>query len=323
MADIFSSKGAGLFQQRSPIDFFQARKDGGSDDVSAKLIATLKKAGASNIDALEKKRAENKETQLQLESLKRQSDPSEARKARAQEKIDQIKKQLEALRMLANIDPEAAARQAARLSRELASAVREYASAGGDTGALTGASGSTASPGAQSSAGSEAASGDAAPASTNALAGQSGSASDTATGQSASEKPEASATGTSATAEQHGAAPAESEASAATSDETSRDSDGVEDTHPDRERAEAFQQLFAEREGQDAEGRGEREFVDEIKKLKRELERLIEGGSDEAQNHAEERELEKGLHALKDVDHALVAMSSPISASLGAINIIA
>lgn len=315
MADIFSTKGTGLFQQRSPADFLQARKDGKSDDVSAKLIATLKKAGVSNVDALEEKRAENKETQLQLESLKRQSDPSEVRKARAQQKIDQIKKQLEALRMLANIDPEAAARQAARLSRELASAVREYASAGGDTGALTGTNG-PASTGAQ-------ATGNAETASDKSTAATSDAATGGAPGQSNSGKPEAATTGKPTPQDQQGATPGSSETATATPNETAENKDEVADTHPDRERAEAFQEVFAEREGRDAEGRGEREFVDEIKKLKRELERLIEGGSDKTQNHAEERELEKGLHALKDVDHALVAMSSPISASLGAINIIA
>ncbi|NMM42987.1 hypothetical protein HH303_00760 [Rhodospirillaceae bacterium KN72] len=64
----------------------------------------------------------------QLESTK--DNAREARKARAKEKLEQIKAQLKMLRLLA-LDPEAMARQIKQLSRMLAAAVREYASAGG------------------------------------------------------------------------------------------------------------------------------------------------------------------------------------------------
>ncbi|WP_413203597.1 hypothetical protein [Rhodospirillum sp. A1_3_36] len=57
-------------------------------------------------------------------------DPSEQRKARAREKIEEIKQKLQALRMLANINPEAAARQAAQLAKELSSAVQQYSGGG-------------------------------------------------------------------------------------------------------------------------------------------------------------------------------------------------
>jgi len=319
MANIFSSKGAGVFQPRSSIDLFQARNNSKPDDVSERLIATLKKAGATNTEALEEKRAQNKETQLQLETLKRQSDPAEARKARAREKIEQIKKQLEALRMLANIDPEAAARQAARLSRELASAVREYASAGGDTGAL---SGTSAAPSADAAAGTGAESGgsDASPA---AASGVTAVPTGSATGEGDTAGPDASQTQEAGSADGKGA---DDTAKVTEPSQEGDDKDAAaarEDTHPDRARAEAFQNLYAERQQQSAEGQGEREFADDIKKLKRQLESLIERGADETDNDSEARELNQGLRALKDVDDALIAMSSPISASLGAINIIA
>ncbi len=55
----------------------------------------------------------------------------EQRKAAARQKIQEIKAKLQALRMLASVDPEAAARQAAQLSRELSRAVKQYAGSGG------------------------------------------------------------------------------------------------------------------------------------------------------------------------------------------------
>ena len=64
----------------------------------------------------------------QLQSTK--DNAKEARKARAKQKLEQIKAQLKMLRLLA-LNPEALARQIKQLSRMLAAAVREYASAGG------------------------------------------------------------------------------------------------------------------------------------------------------------------------------------------------
>ena len=326
MADIFSPKGAGVFQQRSPIDLFQARNGSKSNEVSDRLIATLKKAGAANIEALEEKHAKNKETQLQLETLKRQSDPAEARKARAREKIEQIKKQLEALRMLANIDPEAAARQAARLSRELAAAVREYASAGGDAGALTGANVPSTPADTTAAGGAETAGADAAPATAGVPQADVSPGGGETAGKNSAQTGKTGTDGGPVLEDQTGAKPAEPENTAQPAQAGENESgkvDAPEDTHPDRARAEAFQELFAEQQKSSSESRSEREFADEIKKLKRELESLIERGSDDEANGREAKELKDGLRALKDIDHALVAMSSPISASLGAINIIA
>jgi len=318
MANIFSPKGAGIFQQRSTADLFQARNSGKSDDVSERLIATLKKAGANNIEALQEKRAENKETQAQLDALKRQSDPAEVRKARAREKIDQIKMQLEALRMLANVDPEAAARQAARLSRELAAAVREYASAGGDAGALSGTNGPSAPADAAADGNAESSGSDASsPATSVANAAPAGSSA--GDGDAGTQNP-------SQAERTVGAEDTVTDTSQFGGDERSDKGNATgepEDTHPDRARADAFQNLYAERQQRSSEGQGEREFADDIKKLKRQLESLIERGVDETDNDSEARELNKGLRALKDVDDALIAMSSPISASLGVINIIA
>jgi hypothetical protein len=69
----------------------------------------------------------------QLDAM-RQSRKGDRREALRQ-KVEQIKAQLQMLRMLAAIDPQAAARQAAQLSRELARAAKAYAAAGADAGA--------------------------------------------------------------------------------------------------------------------------------------------------------------------------------------------
>ena len=90
-----------------------------------RLAATLEEhVGGNLVD--QARDAQNVITQLQ--STK--DSAKEARKARAKEKLEQIKAQLKMLRLLA-LNPEAMARQIKQLSRMLAAAVREYASAGG------------------------------------------------------------------------------------------------------------------------------------------------------------------------------------------------
>jgi hypothetical protein len=76
------------------------------------------------------------ETQNQLRqtlaSLKSsKTDVAEQRKASAQQKIQRIKEQIKTLRMMSSMDPKIIARQLAQLSKELASAIKDYASAGG------------------------------------------------------------------------------------------------------------------------------------------------------------------------------------------------
>lgn len=77
------------------------------------------KAGLSRMD----------ETISNLERSRRNVDDD--RKEAARQKIDQLKKELQLLRLRTAGDPKTATRMAARLSRELASAIRDYAGAGG------------------------------------------------------------------------------------------------------------------------------------------------------------------------------------------------
>ena len=315
---------ADLLKQRAatPSGTLTGAVSAGRRDPADALLGALKKAGATNTEALEKKLAEDKEAKAGLDALRKQADPSEARKARARQKIEEIKKQLEALRVLAAVNPEAAARQAARLSRELATAVKEYASAGGDTSSLTGTeapniddAGAPAPADAQAT-GTATETATETTTSTDAATDVSAGTPDTAAADqtTGSDTPEAPGT------EQQGEA-------AGTSGETSDETPGTEDTHPDRARAEAYQSLAAEQQKSLDAAKSEDEFVNTIRQLKAELESLIKRGQDAQEDEAgaprNGEENRRALRALEDVDQALLAISSPTSASLGAINIIA
>lgn len=311
---------ADLLKQRAatPSGTLPGATSAGRQDPADALLGALKKAGATNTEALEKKLAEDKEAKAGLDALRKQADPSEARKARAKQKIEEIKKQLEALRVLAAVNPEAAARQAARLSRELATAVKEYASAGGDTSSLTG---------------TEAPSIDDAGATAPADAQATGTATETTTATDAATDVSAATPDTAAADQTTGndtpEAPGTEQQGEATrtSGETSDETPGTEDTHPDRARAEAYQSLAAEQQKSLDAAKSEDEFVNTIRQLKAELESLIKRGQDAQEDEAgaprNGEENRRALRALEDVDQALLAISSPTSASLGAINIIA
>ena len=315
---------ADLLKQRAatPSGTLTGAASAGRQDPADALLGALKKAGATNTEALEKKLAEDKEAKAGLDALRKQADPSEARKARARQKIEEIKKQLEALRVLAAVNPEAAARQAARLSRELATAVKEYASAGGDTSSLTGTeapniddAGATAPADAQATrTATETAT--ETTTSTDAATDVSAGTPDTAAADQTTGNDTPEAPGT----EQQGEA-------AGTSGETSEETPGTEDTHPDRAGAEAYQSLAAEQQKSLDAAKSEDEFVNTIRQLKAELESLIKRGQDAQEDEAgaprNGEENRRALRALEDVDQALLAISSPTSASLGAINIIA
>lgn len=59
-------------------------------------------------------------------------DVNKQKRAAARQKIDRLKEQIKTLRMFASSNAKATIRQAARLARELAAAVKEYLKAGGD-----------------------------------------------------------------------------------------------------------------------------------------------------------------------------------------------
>ncbi|MGE5515359.1 MAG: hypothetical protein ACM31D_06005 [Bacteroidota bacterium] len=73
-------------------------------------------------------------SQQALNTLKQaNSSQAQQRKANAKAKVDRLKKELENLRLMGG-DPKAIARRAAQISRELASAAKEYAASKGQAG---------------------------------------------------------------------------------------------------------------------------------------------------------------------------------------------
>ncbi|SDD71420.1 hypothetical protein [Rhodospira trueperi] len=117
------------------------------------LVAVVKASDPAQADTLEDDLALSKEAVARLETAEKEM--REARKNAAREKVARLKAQLQALRMLAVSDPEAAAREAARLARELAAAVRAYVSAGGDASEAANATGATTSTNAAASSGGD------------------------------------------------------------------------------------------------------------------------------------------------------------------------
>lgn len=93
------------------------------------LLDHLEKADPEKTKDLRKQYQESQDLLQRLQSSR--SNLAEQRKTDAAEKIKQIKEKLAMLRMLAAVNPEAAARQAAQLANELKQAVREYGSAAG------------------------------------------------------------------------------------------------------------------------------------------------------------------------------------------------
>ena len=96
---------------------------------AASLLSRLQKTDPEKAEEISKKLTEARNASAQISAA--EVDQNAERKAAAMEKIQRIKEQLKALRMLGSGDPKAMARQAARLSRELAAAVKEYAAANG------------------------------------------------------------------------------------------------------------------------------------------------------------------------------------------------
>ncbi len=98
-------------------------------DRSAPFFALVEKSDPDKAAALREERAQVNHLLEQLRSS--QKDANEIRKEAARQKIERLKAEIAALRMMASSDPEAVARQATRLARELSAAAKEYAGAGG------------------------------------------------------------------------------------------------------------------------------------------------------------------------------------------------
>lgn len=108
------------------------------------FLARLEKTDPEKAAALRKEQNQIEELLRQLRSS--QKSASERRKDAARKKVERLKNEIAALRMMTSGDPEAIARQVARLARELASAAKEYASVGGDLSIMANTATTTAAP---------------------------------------------------------------------------------------------------------------------------------------------------------------------------------
>jgi len=96
------------------------------------LLTLLAKSAPDKAAALRQEQRQAQELLQRLKSSKK--DINEQRKAAAREKVERLKAQIQVLLMMSSGDPEAVARQAAHLARELSAAAKQYASAGGSVG---------------------------------------------------------------------------------------------------------------------------------------------------------------------------------------------
>ncbi len=95
------------------------------------LTAEINKGDPDKVKAFYAEQDKLSQILNQLKSSK--TTLSQQNKAAAQQKIARLKAEIQALHMMGGLNPKATAREAARLAKELADAVKEYAAASGDS----------------------------------------------------------------------------------------------------------------------------------------------------------------------------------------------
>lgn len=104
----------------------------GQKDASRQIIDQIAASDPAKAQKLEEKLSSLQQTIAQMQ--KSRQDLNAARKEAAKQKLARIKAEMQALKMMMGGNPEANARKLARLAREMASAARDYKSAGGADG---------------------------------------------------------------------------------------------------------------------------------------------------------------------------------------------
>jgi hypothetical protein len=135
MINAFSSQTVALSFVKTAADNVRSWNASVQKDHPTTLFTLLEKSDPEKAEALRKEQAQVRELIEQLRSS--QKDVNERRKEAARQKVERLKAEIAALRMMASSDPEAVARQAARLARELSAAAKEYAAAGGSANSIT------------------------------------------------------------------------------------------------------------------------------------------------------------------------------------------
>lgn len=141
MVASISSPGTGgstsllLLQQaakRAPATQAQAQNQSAVQTPIDQVISQIEKTDPDKAAELRKKKDDADSLLQRMQSSKQ--DIAAQKKEAARQKIQQLKQQLQALR-LSSGDPKATARQAARLAKELAQAVKDYSGGGASAGA--------------------------------------------------------------------------------------------------------------------------------------------------------------------------------------------
>lgn len=285
------------------------------------LLAALEKADPEKARALRKQLEESRSILERIKSAK--VDVDEQRKAAAQEKIQRIKEELKALRMLASVNPEAAARRAAQLSRQLSAAVKEYASASGGAGAVgIGAGVSAELAGGADSVNPAGISGAAVGTGVSATAPDVAVAAATETTNTTVSDPSGA---TAALQGQEGAPGTTPFAATDTPAEIAEGSDGDGDS-ASTIRA-AIQEQAAGMDRSFGESREHQEFVREVREIKNALKAIIELAKrklEEKNDSSADRDINDAERALTEVESSLAQISSAGLAGItGAVNILA
>lgn len=331
-----------------------AIKSGVTPQTQDPMQAVLDKLSPEKADELKKKIDESRDLLKSLQSSR--SDMSEERKAAAAEKVRQIKEKLKMIRMMATVNPEAAARQAAQLSRELASAVKQYASASGGAGDATMQAGASdkaaAMGGAENSAAAQ--SGDAQQAASGimpqdaAASGAEGegatqSGDDAAITTQTSDAPDQQAEGGDDGAQDVNASAEEleeqKEEQAGSGDPDSAD-ESENSTLSEKEQRrlelrEGIQAGMAQASAAYAASRADSEFANEVRQIKDTLKNILESAKrkmQEGDDPSMDAEIKEGESALRSVEESLNSLSASVipageqiaaTAGIAAVNLLA
>jgi len=260
-----------------------ANNAAGLNASQASLIDQIRNHDADVADNLEKSLKESNDISSMLSEARDRAD--KLKKAEANQKISQIKEQLELLRMMAIADPEGAARQAARLAKELSSAVKSLA--GMDGGSSLGVPGATPEQATAQTAVVPSAEG---------VAGAEGAENAAQQAQAAVPVAETQDAETPSDPQSDAEEETPSQATLTTAEE---DAQAIRDA--------VDEQLAKSRKKANDVGEMQ-EFIRDIKMIKQALEQIIENAKD-----AENEEVKKGRAALKEVDKDLSSLENGAS----------
>ncbi len=225
-------------------------------------------------------------------------DEEAARKEAAKQKIERLKAQIRALKMLAGGDPKVVARQAARLAQELSSAVREYSGSGGAGGVFS--------------------AGDATPTITAAPAAD---ASGAAQAQAAAAQAQSEAGSTAAATEASGteaSVSADAQAAKSEAEQAAQEAKGEEQSPAAIAKEELNQKISSLNETL-AGAKADQEFANEARKLMNDLKNIVKNAKLKMQQENKDGNNSDILQAEKALNETEQAIGQIASGSMSAI----